>query len=253
MRVLFGVMLPFFGTAMGALAVFCISAARHEGLRRGLNGFAAGVMTAASVWSLLLPSIAQAEQFGLPSWLPAVVGFWLGVLLLLLFDSAGRKLLQSREQTRIDHGTRLMILAIVLHNLPEGMAVGAAFAGVLADSPGVTMAGAMALSLGIAIQNLPEGAIISMPLYAAGFSRNRAAYYGILSGVVEPVGAALTLLFAQIMTPVLPFLLSFAAGAMILVVMRELAPELSEHGSKTGMLLFSLGFTLMMTLDVALG
>ena len=252
MRVFMGIVLPLFGTALGAMAVLFSGEARREGGKRALNGFAAGVMTAASVWSLLLPSIAQAARQGIPAWLPAASGFWLGVLFLWCMSALSHRLLHVRIRG-VDRGTRLMILAVVLHNLPEGMAVGAAFAGVLAESPGLTLAGAMALSVGIAVQNLPEGAIISLPLQAAGMPKYRACVFGVLSGAVEPLGAALTLLFAQLLTPVLPFVLSFAAGAMLSVVMEELAPQLSGGRAKAGLLLFALGFSLMMILDVALG
>lgn len=253
MRIVIGILLPFFGTALGAAAVFFLRSARRAGCERALNGLAAGVMSAASIWSLLLPAIEQAEDSGAAPWLPAALGFWAGALLLMGLGGWSDRLLRKRPPAQIDRSTRLMILAVVLHNLPEGMAVGAAFAGVLAGSAGVTVAGAMALSLGIAIQNLPEGAIISLPLHAAGFSRRRACLWGVLSGAVEPVGAVATLLLAQLMTPLLPYMLSLAAGAMFWVVMRELAPSLSEGDSKSGMLLFTFGFTLMMALDVALG
>lgn len=251
MQVLLGILLPFVGTALGAAAIWLMPGGFGARARNALHGFAAGVMTAASVWSLLLPAIAQSADLHGLSFLPAVAGFWLGVGLLLLLDRTSDRLLAGTPS--LDSGTRRMMFAIVLHNLPEGVAVGVAFAGVLAGSAGVTMAGATALSLGIAIQNLPEGAIVSLPLHAAGLPKSRAWLYGVLSGAVEPVGAALTLAFAQILTPALPYLLSFAAGAMLLVVVQELCPAISRTESRTGLLLFSLGFTLMMALDVALG
>ena len=240
---------PFFGTALGALAVFFLREGRREGLQRLLRGFAAGVMTAASVWSLLLPALARSEHLGQWAFLPAVLGFWAGDLLLQLTDRLFAQW-KLREQS-VDQGTRRMLLAVVLHNLPEGMAVGAAFAAVLAGE--AAFAGAAALSLGIAIQNLPEGAIVSLPLHAGGMPKGKACLLGVLSGGIEPVGAILTLVFAGLLTPMLPFFLSFAAGAMLTVVIEELAPSFASGKGRRGIWGFTLGFTLMMALDVALG
>lgn len=252
MQVFIGVMLPLLGTALGAGAVYLMPGGQSDKLRRMLVGFAAGVMTAASVWSLLLPAIAQSEQMGSWAFVPATLGFWAGALLLLPLDRWSSRLLGNAALGNTDGATRLMLLAIVIHNLPEGMAVGVAFAGVISGSPGATLAGAMALSLGIALQNIPEGAIVSAPLHAAGQSRIRACLWGVLSGVVEPIGASVTIAAARLLTPVLPYFLSFAAGAMLSVVISELAPDCASGGAR-GTLLFALGFTLMMALDVALG
>ena len=249
MRTVLWLFVPFFGTALGSLAVYGLKRGRPEGLQRSLSGFAAGVMTAASVWSLLLPAIRQSEDLGCWAFLPAAAGFWAGALLLRLLDGLCAGLL--READSLDHGTRRMLLAVVLHNLPEGMAVGAAFAAVQeAES---AYAGAAALSLGIAVQNLPEGTIVSMPLHAAGIGKGRAFLLGALSGAIEPVGAVLTLLAARLLTPALPYLLSFAAGAMLTVVMEELAPTFAPGTGKGGSLGFPLGFTLMMAVDMMLG
>ena len=215
-------------------------------------------MTAASVWSLLIPALEQSARLGKLSFLPAAIGFWLGVLFLLLLDRVIPHLHMNAEKAEGPASraakTTMMILAVTLHNIPEGMAVGVVFAGMLAGSAEISLGGAMALSLGIAIQNFPEGAIISMPLHAEGKSRSRAFADGALSGAVEPVGALLTVLFAHLIVPAMPYLLSFAAGAMLYVVVEELIPEMSagEH-SDVGVLFFSLGFTVMMILDVALG
>lgn len=249
-------MLPFLGTALGAACVFFMGGQLNRGLQRGLIGFAAGVMVAASVWSLLIPAMERASYMGAYAFIPAVVGFWIGVAFLLLLDRLIPYLHQNSaaaSQGKLSR-TGMMILAVVLHNLPEGMAVGAVFAGWMTDSESLSLAGAMALSLGIAIQNFPEGAIISMPLRAKGYGKGRAFVCGVLSGIVEPLGAALTILAARYMVPALPFFLSFAAGAMLYVVAQELIPEMTEDSdTKLGTILFSAGFTVMMSLDVLLG
>jgi ZIP family zinc transporter len=253
-----GILLPFFGTALGAACVFFMRRQLSRTVQRALTGFAGGVMTAASVWSLLIPALEQSARLGKLSFLPAAIGFWLGVLFLLLLDRVIPHLHMNAEKAEGPASraakTTMMILAVTLHNIPEGMAVGVVFAGMLAGSAEISLGGAMALSLGIAIQNFPEGAIISMPLHAEGKSRSRAFADGALSGAVEPVGALLTVLFAHLIVPAMPYLLSFAAGAMLYVVVEELIPEMSagEH-SDVGVLFFSLGFTVMMILDVALG
>ena len=250
-------MLPFLGTALGAACVFFMRGRQlNRDIQRGLIGFAAGVMVAASVWSLLIPAMERSASMGRYAFVPAAVGFWLGVAFLLLLDRLIPYLHQNSAAAAGGQLSRtgMMILAVVLHNLPEGMAVGAVFAGFMADSESLPLAGAMALSLGIAIQNIPEGAIISMPLSARGMKKGKAMACGVLSGAVEPLGAALTILAAGYMVPVLPFFLSFAAGAMLYVVAQELIPEMTEgSSSKRGTVFFSMGFTVMMALDVMLG
>ena len=227
-------------------------------MQRALAGFAAGVMVAASIWSLLIPAIEQSENMGALSFFPAVVGFWIGVLFLLALDHLIPHLHVGSEQSEGPKSklgrTTMMVLAVTLHNIPEGMAVGVMYAGLLAGNTKITAASALALSLGIAIQNFPEGAIISLPLRAEGESKGKAFLGGVLSGVVEPVGAVLTIIAAQLIIPALPYLLSFAAGAMLYVVVEELIPEMSqgEH-SNIGTVFFAVGFSLMMVLDVALG
>lgn len=244
--VLQGILLPFWGTSLGAACVFCLQRAPSAVLRRVLEGFAAGVMTAASVWSLLLPAIDWADM-GRWSFLPAAGGFWLGVLFLRLLE-------RLLPEAITDRSTTMTLLAVTLHNIPEGMAVGVVFAGYMAGNSTITAAGALALAIGIAIQNFPEGAIISMPLRGQGMSKTKAFVYGSLSGLVEPIGALLTILAASFILPVLPYLLSFAAGAMMYVVVEELIPEMSEgNHSNIGTIVFAVGFTLMMALDVALG
>ena len=227
-------------------------------LARYLAGFAAGVMVAASIWSLLIPAIEQSEDMGKLSFLPAFIGFWVGVLFLLLLDRLIPHLHVGSEQAEGPKSklgrTTMMVLAVTLHNIPEGMAVGVVYAGFLSGNTQITAASALALSLGIAIQNFPEGAIISMPLRAEGERKGRAFLGGVLSGVVEPIGAVLTLLAAQLVIPALPYLLSFAAGAMLYVVVEELIPEMSQgKHSNIGTIFFAVGFSVMMTLDVALG
>lgn len=253
-----GLMIPFIGTTLGAACVFLMQKSLKSSIQRALTGFAAGVMVAASIWSLLLPAMDEAADMGKWAFVPAVIGFWLGILFLFGLDRLIPHLHRGSSKSegiKAKLGrTTMLTLAVALHNLPEGMAVGAVFAGWLSGDSGITLTGALALSLGIAIQNFPEGAIISMPLKAEGLSKPRSFFYGMLSGVVEPVGAALTILLAGIMVPALPYALSFAAGAMIYVVVEELVPEMSagEH-SNVGTMFFAVGFTLMMTLDVALG
>ena len=253
-----GLLIPFLGTSLGAACVLPARRTLNSQVQRGLTGFAAGVMVAASVWSLLLPAMDQAAYMGKWAFLPAVLGFWGGVLFLLLLDHAVPHLhLGSDEAEGPGSGlsrTAKLVLAVTIHNIPEGMAVGAIFAGYLAGDAGITVSGALVLAVGIALQNFPEGAIISLPLRAEGVSRRKALLWGIISGVVEPAAAALTVLGAGLLVPVLPYLLSFAAGAMLYVVVEELIPEMSVgRHSNVGTLTFSLGFTIMMALDVALG
>ena len=253
-----GILIPFAGTTLGAACVFFMKETLHEGVQRALTGFAAGVMVAASIWSLLIPAMEQAENLGRLAFFPAAIGFWLGIGFLMLLDVAVPHLHQGADEPEGPHSgfsrTTMLVLAVTLHNIPEGMAVGVVYAGYLTGSASITAMGALALSLGIAIQNFPEGAIISMPLKAEGMSRGRAFWTGALSGAVEPVGALLTIWAAGLVVPALPYLLSFAAGAMIYVVVEELIPEMSqgEH-SNIGTLCFALGFSVMMVLDVALG
>lgn len=256
--VFYGILIPFLGTSLGAACVFFMKHDMSERLSRILTGFAAGVMVAASIWSLLIPAMEQSEEMGKFAFVPAVAGFWGGILFLLLLDhiiphlhrySVSAEGPKSRLQR-----TTMMVLAVTLHNIPEGMAVGVVYAGYLAGNAKITVTAAMALSIGIAIQNFPEGAIISMPLRAEGMKVSKAFAGGVLSGIVEPAGAMLTILAAGYIVPALPYLLSFAAGAMIYVVVEELIPEMSqgEH-SDLGTIFFAVGFTVMMSLDVALG
>ena len=258
MEAFYGILIPFLGTTLGAACVFFMKKSLSDAVQRSFTGFAAGVMVAASVWSLLIPAIQQSAGRGRLSFLPAFAGFWVGILFLLGLDHAIPHLHAKSGQvegpsSRLQR-TTMMVLAVTLHNIPEGMAVGVVYAGYLSGSAQITAAGALTLSLGIAIQNFPEGAIISMPLRAEGMKKSRAFADGVLSGVVEPVGAVLTILAAQMIVPALPYLLSFAAGAMLYVVVEELIPEMSqgEH-SNVGTLFFAVGFSVMMVLDVALG
>ncbi len=256
MKVVFGILIPFIGTTLGAACVFFMKNFFGDLVQRALAGFAAGVMVAASIWSLLIPSIEQSESKGKLSFLPAFIGFWVGVLFLLLLDRLIPHLHVGSDRAEGPKSklgrTTMMVLAVTLHNIPEGMAVGVMYAGFLAGNEQITAASALALSLGIAIQNFPEGAIISMPLKAEGESKGKAFLGGVLSGAVEPVGAILTLLAAQFVIPALPYFLSFAAGAMLYVVVEELIPEMSQgRHSNIGTVFFAVGFSIMMTLDVA--
>ena len=251
-------LVPLLGTTLGAAMVFLMRNEMNARLEKALLGFAAGVMIAASVWSLLIPSIDMAAEQGVIPWVPALVGFLLGIVFLLLIDTLTPHLhLASDKPEGVKSGfskTTMMLLAVTIHNIPEGMAVGVMYAGFLAGGSQITAASALALSLGIAIQNFPEGAIISMPLRAEGESKGRAFWGGVLSGVVEPIGAVLTILAAQLVIPALPYFLSFAAGAMLYVVVEELIPEMSQgRHSNLGTVFFALGFSVMMVLDVALG
>lgn len=252
------ILLPFLGTTIGAGCVFFIKDQMNRNLQRSLTGFAAGVMVAASIWSLIIPAMDQSAHLGKLAFLPAFVGVWGGFLFLLLLDQLIPHLhLNSDhpEGTPSNLGkSTMMVLAVALHNLPEGMAVGVVIAGWLTGSESISFAAALALSLGIALQNLPEGAIISMPLKSNGMKRGRAFGYGVLSGAIEPIGAVATILLAELVVPALPYLLSFSAGAMLYVVVEELIPEMSEgEHSNIGTIFFAVGFTLMMMLDVALG
>ena len=258
MKTFLGILIPFLGTTLGASCVFFMKRSLGDLVQRALAGFAAGVMVAASIWSLLIPAIEQSEDMGKLSFLPAFIGFWVGVLFLLLLDRLIPHLHVGSEQAEGPKSklgrTTMMVLAVTLHNIPEGMAVGVVYAGFLSGNTQITAASALALSLGIAIQNFPEGAIISMPLRAEGERKGRAFLGGMLSGVVEPIGAVLTIVAAQFIIPALPYLLSFAAGAMLYVVVEELIPEMSQgRHSNLGTVFFAVGFSVMMVLDVALG
>ena len=258
MTVLWGLLIPFLGTAAGAGCVFFLQKDLKLGVQRALTGFAAGVMVAASIWSLIVPAIEQNRAMGRWAFLPAFVGFWLGIGFLLLLDHAiphlHRRIDQAEGPKSHLSRTIMMVLAVTLHNIPEGMAVGVVYAGLRTGSANITAGGALALALGIAIQNFPEGAIISMPLYAEGKSKPKSFWLGVLSGAVEPLFGGLTVIVAGLVVPAMPYLLSFAAGAMLYVVVEELIPEMSagEH-SNIGVLFFAVGFSLMMALDVALG
>ena len=253
-----GLMIPFAGTALGSACVFFMKKELGRNMQRVLTGFASGVMVAASIWSLIIPATELSADKGKLSFLPPAIGFWLGILFLLLLDSVIPHLhlyAEKAEGVRSKAAkTTMMLLAVTLHNIPEGMAVGVIYAGLLSGGGKITAGGALALSLGIAIQNFPEGAIISMPLHAEGKSKMKSFIGGTLSGAVEPLGALLTVLASGLIVPAMPYFLSFAAGAMIYVVVEELIPEMSqgEH-SNTGVVMFALGFTVMMALDVALG
>ena len=258
LQTFYGILIPFLGTTLGAACVFFLKNAPGDKVQRSLTGFAAGVMVAASVWSLLIPAIEQSAHLGALAFLPAFLGFWIGVLFLLALDHIIPHLHVQSGQTEGPKShlqrTTMMVLAVTLHNIPEGMAVGVVYAGFLSGSAQISAAGALALSLGIAIQNFPEGAIISLPLRADGMKKSKAFINGVLSGVVEPIGAVLTILAAQLVIPALPYLLSFAAGAMLYVVVEELIPEMSQGShSNIGTVFFAVGFSAMMVLDVALG
>lgn len=253
-----GILIPFAGTSLGAAMVFFMKTSLNEQVSRALTGFAAGVMVAASIWSLLIPSMEQSAAMGIWAFVPAVIGFWVGILFLLLLDHIIPHLHRNSDEAEGPKShlkrTTMLVLAVTLHNIPEGMAVGVVYAGWLSGNTYITVTGALALSIGIAIQNFPEGAIISLPLRAEGAGKGKSFLYGVLSGVVEPIGAFLTILAATLILPALPYLLSFAAGAMMYVVIEELIPEMSvgKH-SDIGTIFFAMGFTLMMALDVALG
>ncbi|MBQ1272576.1 MAG: ZIP family metal transporter [Clostridia bacterium] len=255
MEVLYGLLLPFLGTALGAGCVFFMKNRMNPALQRGLTGFAAGVMTAATVWSLLIPAMEQSDGLGIFAFLPGVGGLWLGFGFLLLLDRLMPQKIDSAEASNNQRKrSGKLVLAVTLHNLPEGMAIGVVLAGWLRGEPGITGAMVTALAVGIALQNFPEGSIISMPLRGEGVKKSKAFFIGVLSGIVEPVGAAVTLLAAGLITPALPTLLSFAAGAMLFVVVEELVPEMmGDHRPHLGTVFFALGFSVMMALDVALG
>lgn len=258
MEVVYGLLIPFAGTALGSAMVIFLRNNIKQSIEKLLLGFASGVMIAASIWSLLIPAIEMSEEQGKIGWLAPAVGFLLGMLFLLVLDSVIPHMHLDKEKPEGVKSklkkTTMLVLAVTLHNIPEGMAVGVTFAGALLGNSGITMTGAMALAIGIAIQNFPEGAIISMPLKSEGVSKGKAFLYGAISGIVEPIAAIITILLTELVVPILPYLLSFAAGAMIYVVVEELIPEsqMGEH-SNIGTVGVALGFVIMMILDVALG
>lgn len=258
MNILIGLLIPFLGTTLGSSMVFLMKNKMNEKVEKILLGFASGVMVSASIWSLLVPSIDMARDQEIIAWIPATIGFILGIIFLLILDNIIPHLhLKSKEpegpKAKLKK-TTMMVLAVTLHNIPEGMAVGVAIAGAISGNTSITIASAIALSIGIAIQNFPEGAIISMPLKEEGISKGKAFLYGTLSGIVEPIGGLITILLTSLVVPVLPYLLSFAAGAMMYVVVEELIPEsqIGKH-SNIGTIGFAIGFIVMMILDVALG
>lgn len=257
-EVIQGILIPFIGTSLGASCVFFMKNTLNTIVKKSLNGFASGVMMAASIWSLIIPSIEQSEHLGKLAFLPTTIGFLLGIGFLLVLDLIIPHLhINSTKSEGVKSNlkrTTMLVLAVTLHNIPEGMAIGIVFAGYLTGNTTITIMSAIVLSIGIAIQNFPEGAIISMPLKAEGVTKPKSFLYGVLSGIVEPIGAIITILCASFLVPVLPYLLSFASGAMIYVIIEELVPEMSqEPHSNMGTISFALGFALMMVLDVTLG
>lgn len=245
-----GIMIPFIGTSLGSSLVFFLKKTMNEKVQKMIVGFAAGVMIAASVWSLILPAVEMAENQGVIAWIPATIGFIIGVAFLITTNHVAEKIETNKNGKKLN----MLLFSVTLHNIPEGMAVGVCFAGFLAGNAGIDLLEAMLLAIGIAIQNIPEGAIISMPLKMEGKSKNRAFIYGVLSGIVEPISALITMLLLNIVVPLLPYLLSFAAGAMIYVVIEELVPEIhTESKSKLGVVGVTVGFIIMMVLDIALG
>ncbi len=256
-QVITGILIPFAGTSLGAAMVFFLKGEISRRLQRVLTGFAAGVMVAASFWSLLEPSLESSESMGRLSFVPAAVGFLIGIGFLLVLDMVTPHMHMNKEGEGPRSGlkrTTKLILAVTLHNIPEGMAVGVVYANIIAGGSLISTAGALALAIGIAVQNFPEGAIVSMPLRGEGMSKGKTFWYGVLSGAVEPVAAVVTIFAFSMVSAALPYMLAFAAGAMIYVVVEELIPEMSEGGhSNLGTIAFSFGFVLMMILDVALG
>ena len=245
-----GIMIPFIGTSLGSSLVFFLKKTMNEKVQKMIVGFAAGVMIAASVWSLILPAVEMAENQGVITWVPATIGFVIGVVFLLITNHIAENIEKKQNGKKIN----MLLFSVTLHNIPEGMAVGVCFAGFLAGNAGIGLFEAMLLAIGIAIQNIPEGAIISMPLKMEGQSKKDAFLCGVLSGIVEPISALITMLLLNVIVPILPYLLSFAAGAMIYVVIEELIPEIHEgNKSKLGVIGVTIGFLLMMILDIALG
>ena len=258
MNIFIGILIPLLGTTLGASCVYFMKKQLSNHVNKTLLGFASGVMVAASIWSLLIPAITSSEYMGKLSFIPASIGFLFGIIFLLVLDNIIPHFhLDTNEPEGIKSSfkkTTMLILAVTLHNIPEGMAIGVIFAGAISNENLITLAGAFALSIGIAIQNFPEGAIISLPLRSEGLSKNKSFIYGTLSGIVEPIAAIITIMLSSIIIPILPYLLSFAAGAMMYVVVEELIPEMSSgNHSNLGTIGFSIGFVLMMILDISLG
>ena len=256
-NILVGLLIPFIGTTLGAAMVFILKNEISDKLQKLLTGFAAGVMVAASFWSLLSPALESSKHMGKLAFLPAAIGFLLGTGFLLFLDMVTPHMHMDKQDegpnSKFKRTTKL-ILAVTLHNIPEGMAVGVVYAGVISENAGISATGALALALGIAIQNFPEGAIVSMPLLSEGMPKSKTFIWGMLSGIVEPIAGLITIIAAGFVVPVMPYFLSFAAGAMMYVVVEELIPEMSEgKHSNLGTIAFSLGFVLMMVLDVSLG
>lgn len=258
LEILNGVFIPFWGTTLGASCVFFMRRGVGAKAQKMLNGFAGGVMVAASVWSLLIPAIEESAHMGAFSFIPASIGFFCGIFFLFFLDKVipHTHINEQSEGPRSHLGKNaMMFFAVTLHNIPEGVAVGVVFASFLTGSVDISLSEALALSIGIAIQNFPEGAIISMPLAGNGRSKARSFGYAVASGIVEPISALITILFCELLLPIFPYLLAFAAGAMIFVVVEELIPEMTDgdHKADVGTIMFSLGFVIMMALDVALG
>lgn len=257
-QIIIGILIPFIGTSLGAGCVLFMKNQISQTLHKTLTSFSAGVMLAASIWSLIIPSIEQSAFEGRLAFIPAVVGFWLGILFLLFTNMIISHLHvdNTKVHKQNEHFTKtaIMVFAIILHNIPEGMAVGVIYAGLLCGNSAITITGALSLAIGIAIQNFPEGAIISMPIHAVGINKGKSFLYGVLSGIVEPIGAVITILAAEQIIPALPYMLSFAAGSMIYVILNELVPDMFEgEHSNMGVIFFAVGFSIMMALDVALG
>lgn len=245
-----GIMIPFIGTGLGSSLVFFLKQKLNEKVQKMIVGFAAGVMIAASVWSLILPAVEMAENQGTIAWIPAATGFTIGVGFLLITNYLAEKIEKKQNGKKLN----MLLFSVTLHNIPEGMAVGVCFAGFLAGNAGIDLLEAMLLAIGIAIQNIPEGAIISIPLKMNGQKKKKSFICGVLSGIVEPISAFATILLLNIIVPILPYLLSFAAGAMIYVVIEELVPEIhTGNTSKLGIVGVTIGFIVMMVLDIALG
>lgn len=257
-EIIFSIIIPFIGTILGASCVFFMKGPMKSSVQKAFSGFAAGVMISAAIWSLILPSFDAASSMGKLSFIPVIVGLWLGFLFLMILDKVIPHVHIDKDETEgpkcnLKKST-MTALAVALHNLPEGMAVGVALASAITNPESMSTTMAIALAIGIAVQNFPEGAIISMPLNSCGIKKSKTFGLGVLSGIVEPIGALITLLLANFITPVLPYLLSFAAGAMIYVVVEELIPEMSEgKHSHVGTIFFAIGFSVMMMLDVILG
>lgn len=244
-----GILIPFIGTSLGSSFVFFLKKEMNKKFQKILVGFAAGVMIAASVWSLILPAVEMSENYSLV-WLPAALGFALGVLFLILVHKIALRCEEKKNGKKMN----MLTFSVTLHNIPEGMAVGVCFAGFLSGNSGIMLIESIILALGIAIQNIPEGAIISMPMKMEGKSKGKAFLAGVFSGIVEPIAALVTILLLNLVVPLLPYLLSFAAGAMIYVVVEELVPEIHEGAkSKLGVIGVTIGFIIMMVLDIALG